>query len=85
MEKESKIKISILIFFYTAYLTTLRGLQKMKTHALIGAEKSVTECFVRKKEKLINKGTDKQCFNTQYNISYPSFVLNFKIHCQVVH
>ena len=33
----------------------------MKTRALIGAEKSVTECFVTKKEKWINKGIDKQC------------------------
>ena len=42
------------------------------------------EKFIGKKEKMTNKGTDKPLlcgvlFNTQYNLSYPMFVPNFKI------
>ena len=35
-------------------------IQNLKTLAQIEAEKSVTENFVREKEKWTNKGTDKQ-------------------------
>ena len=44
----------------------------LKTLAPIRAEISVTEIFIGKKEKLTNKGTDKQyvaVFVTQYNSS----------------
>ena len=63
-------------------------IQNLKTLAQIEAEKSVTENFVREEEKWTNKGTDKQhvadFFLTQYNLSLPSFVPNFKILGQVV-
>ena len=46
------------------------------------------EKFIGKKEKWINKGTDKEyvadSFNTQYNLSYPKFVQNFRVLSQVV-
>ena len=35
-------------------------IQNLKTLTQIEAEKSVTENFVREKEKVTNKGTDKQ-------------------------
>ena len=63
-------------------------IQNLKTLAQKEAEKSVTENFVREKEKWTNKGTDKQYvadfFVTQYNLYLPSFVPNFKILGQVV-
>ena len=55
----------------------------------MGAEKSVTEISIGEKEKLRNKGTDKQYvavffFVTQYISSLSSFVPNFRIISQVV-
>ena len=52
IEKEGKINLSTLVLFSV--------LQNLKTLAQIEAEKSVTENFVREKEKRTNKGTDKQ-------------------------
>ena len=46
------------------------------------------EKFIGKKVKWTNKGTDKpyvaDFFNTQYNLSYPMFVPNFKMLGTVV-
>ena len=61
----------------------------METLAAIGTEKSASEIFIGEKEKLINKGTDKQYvavvfFVTQYNLSLSSFVPNIRILTQVV-
>ena len=61
MQKEGKIKLSILIFFPTIYLATLKVyIQNLKTLALIEAEKSVTEIFIGEKEKWTNNGNDMQ-------------------------
>ena len=62
-------------------------IKNLKTLSKIEAEKSVTENFVREREKCTNKGTDKQYVADsfiQYNLLLPSFVPNFKILGQVV-
>ena len=59
-------------------------IQNLKTLAQIEAEKSVTENFVREKEKWTNKGTDKQYVADSLLHSTTSFVPNFMILGQVV-
>ena len=61
IEKEGKINLSTLVFcFQYCILLSSCCIQNLKTLAQIEAEKSVTENFVREKEKWTNKGTDKQ-------------------------
>ena len=60
MEKEGEINLSILFYFPTIYLAALKGIQNLKTLALIEAEKSVTEIFIGEEEKWTNNGNDKQ-------------------------
>ena len=85
---KAKINLSILIFFPTIYLATLKVYTKFEDFALIEAEKSVTKIFIGEKEKWTNNGNDKQeggWFSlTQYNKLYPIFVPNFKILGSVV-
>ena len=59
-KKKAKINLSILIFFPTIYLAMLKVYTKLKTLALIGAEKSVTEILIWQKEKRVKKGNGKQ-------------------------
>ena len=50
-KKKDKINLSILGFFPTIYFATLpRCIQKLKTLALIGVEKSVTENLTGEKK-----------------------------------
>ena len=44
------MRISILIFIYTIQFAYLKEYTNLKTLALIGAEKSVTEIFIGEKE-----------------------------------
>ena len=60
LKKEGKMRISILISFTQYTLPSWRCKQNLKTLAPIGAVKSVTEISIGEKEKLTNKGTDKQ-------------------------
>ena len=72
------MNISILIFFYTIYLATLKVYTKLKTLAQIGAEKSVIiEIFVGEKEKWTNKRTDKQ----HVSDSFYTVQLDIPIRC----
>ena len=48
-KKKAKINLSILVFFPTIYLATLKVY--LKALALIGAEKSLTENLIGEKEK----------------------------------
>ena len=45
------MRIGILIFIYTVHLAYLKVYKKIKTLALIGAEKSVTDISIGEKEK----------------------------------
>ena len=76
--------MSIVIFFYT--WPPSRCIQNLKTLAYIGFEKSVTEIFVREKEKWKNKLTSNEYAADSFldNLSYPTFVPNFIILRQVV-
>ena len=56
MENEGRI----LVFFHTIYLAPLKCIENLKTLAIIGVENSVTKSFIAEKEKLTNKGNDKQ-------------------------
>ena len=48
-------------FSFSQYTWPLsRCTQNLKTMAVIGAENSVTKCFIGEKEKWTNKGNDKQ-------------------------
>ena len=65
LKKEGKMMISILIFIYTIHFAYLKMYTNLKTLALKGAEKSVTEISIGEKEKWTmknkkNKATDKQ-------------------------
>ena len=51
LKKEGKMRNSILIFIYTVHFAYLNVYKKFKTLAPIGAEKSVTEIPIGKKEK----------------------------------
>ena len=51
LKKEGKMRISILISIYTVQFAFLKVYTKLKTLALIGAEKSVTEISIGEKEK----------------------------------
>ena len=53
------MNLSIFIFFPRIYLAT-RKVYIMKTLALKGVEKSVTENLIGEKDKWTNKGNDKQ-------------------------
>ena len=59
-KKKAKFNHRILAFFPTIYLAPLKCIQNLKTLAVIGAENSVTKCFIGEKEKWTNKGNDKQ-------------------------
>ena len=62
IEKEGKNKsqhLGLVLFTVMHWLSSC-CIQNLKTLAQIEAEKSVTENFVREKEKWTNKGTDKQ-------------------------
>ena len=60
-EKEGKMNLSTLVLFSVMHLVVLMWyIKNLKNMAQIEAEKSVTENFVREKEKWTNKGTDKQ-------------------------
>ena len=65
-----------------------RLIQHLKKLAQMESGKSVPEFFVREKEKLANKGTDKQYVNASVKhsttLSLQNFVPNFKILRQVV-
>ena len=84
LEKKAKINLCTLVLFSVIHLVVLIGIHNLKTLVQLEAEQSVTENFVREKEKWTNKGTDKQHVATQYNLSLPSFVPNIKILGQVV-
>ena len=61
IEKIRQNKLSAYLYSYTQYIwSPSRCIQHLKKLAQMGAGKSVTECFVRKKEKGTNKITDKQ-------------------------
>ena len=60
LKKEGKMRINILFSIYTVHFAFLKVYTNLKTMAPIGAEKSVTEISIGEKEKLTNKGTDKQ-------------------------
>ena len=62
IEKEGKNESQHLDFVFSIKCIWLSTccIQNLKTLAQIEAEKSVTEIFVREKEKWTNKGTDKQ-------------------------
>ena len=51
IEKEDKMRISILIFIYTIHFAYLKVYRNLKTLAPIGAEKSVTEISIEEKGK----------------------------------
>ena len=57
-KKRAKINLSILIFFPTIYLVTLKVYIKFEALAHTEAEKSVTEFFIGEKEKWTNNGND---------------------------
>ena len=57
--KKTKIIKSILIICTQYTLPPLRCMQSLKKPAQIGAEKCVTEIFIREKGKWTNKGNDK--------------------------
>ena len=59
-KKKANINLSILLFFLIIYLATLKVYTKFENLAPVEAEKYVTENSIRKKEKWINKGKDKQ-------------------------
>ena len=59
IEKDGKINLSTLVLFSVMHLVVLVLYTKFKDSGS-KAEKSVTENFVREKEKWTNKGTDKQ-------------------------
>ena len=59
-KRKAKLNLSLLIFFPTIYLATLKVYTKLKTLALIEAEKSVTEIFIGEEEKWTNNGNEKQ-------------------------
>ena len=52
LNKEGKMRTGILIFIYTIHFACLKVTQNLKTLALIGAEKYVTEIFIGEKEKM---------------------------------
>ena len=52
LKKEGKMRISILMFIYTVHFAYLKVYTNLKTLAPIGAEKSVTEISIGKKEKM---------------------------------
>ena len=60
IEKEGKINLGTLVLFPVYIWLSSSCVQNLKTLAQIEAEKSVTENFVREKEKWTNKGTDKR-------------------------
>ena len=60
IEKEGKINLSTLVLFSVMHVVVLMLYTKFKDSGSKEAEKSVTENFVREKEKWTNKGTDKQ-------------------------
>ena len=59
-KKKAQINLSILVFYPTINLATSRCIQHLKTLAVIGAEKFVTENSIGEKEKWTTKGKDKQ-------------------------
>ena len=59
-KKKAKINLSILIFFPTIYLATLKVYTKFENFGSHRNLEIVTEIFIGEKEKLINKGNDKQ-------------------------
>ena len=59
-EKEGKINLSSVVFCPIIYLATLKKYIKLRDSVSVGAEKSVTENLIGKKEKWTNKGNDKQ-------------------------
>ena len=58
-EMTAKINVSILVFFPTIYLATLKVYTNLKILALIEAKKYVTAIFIGEKAKWTNKGNDK--------------------------
>ena len=61
IDKEGKINLTPWFCFQYCIWLSSCCIQNLKTLAQIEAEKSVTENFVREKEKWTNKVTDKQC------------------------
>ena len=57
-KKKAKTNINILIFCMQYNWSSFRCIYKIKTQAQGGAEKSITEIFVREKKKKTNKGND---------------------------
>ena len=57
---KATIDIRIMISYIQHTLPPFRHIQTMNTLAFIGAEKYVTEVFMREKEKWPNKGNDRQ-------------------------
>ena len=51
LNKEGKMRISILIFLYTLHYAYLKVYTKFENTGSIGAEKSVTEISIGEKEK----------------------------------
>ena len=51
LKTEGKIRIRIFILIYTIHFAYLKVYKKLKTHALIRAEKSVREISIGEKEK----------------------------------
>ena len=58
--KKDKINLSILVSIPQYTWPLSRCIQKLRTLALIGVEKSATENLIGKKEKWTNKGNDIQ-------------------------
>ena len=58
-KKKAKFNHRILVFFPQYTWSLLKCTQNLKTLAIIGAENSVTKCFIGEKEKWTNKGNDK--------------------------
>ena len=82
MEKDRQKLITPSWFPFPQYTWPLsRCKQNLKTLTVIGAENSVTKSFIGEKEKWTNKGNDKQqhADSLLHNMSYPTFVPNFKI------
>ena len=52
LNKEGKMRICILMFIYIVHFAYLEVYRNLKTLAPIGAEKSVTEISIGKKEKM---------------------------------
>ena len=68
-KKKAKINLSILIFFPTIHLATLKVYKNLKTLALIEAEKSVTEILLeRKKNGQINRMIHRRRLILSYTI-----------------